>query len=123
MFRLPPPELTLTCLRGVRSGAAGPDGLTDVQSSMVATMAAQVFAHPVDPSALEPIAPEALAAAVVDPALRHQLVVAMLALSLMAHPPDPGGPDRIEGYARALAVDEGMLAATRRYVEGHRRWM
>jgi len=123
MFHRPRPELTVTCLRGVRSGAAAPDGLTDVQSSMVAAMAGRVFAHPVDPAALELIDPAALAAAVSDPALRHQLVAAMLSLSLMAHPPDPDGPDRIATYARALDVDEGMLAATRRYVEGHRRWM
>ncbi len=123
MFRRPPPDLTLTCIRGVRSGAAGAEGLTEVQASMVAAIAGQVFAAPVDPGALEPIGPDELATAVTDPGLRHQMVVGMLALSLMAHPPDPAGPDRIGGYARALDVDEGMLAATRRYVEGHRRWM
>jgi hypothetical protein len=123
MFHRPPPELTLTCVRGVRAGAAPPDGLTDVQSSMIAAVARQVFATPVDPGDLEPIGPEQLATAVADPALRHQLVVGMLALSLMAHPPDSEGPERIATYARALDVDEAMLAATRRYVEGHRRWM
>src|SRR3954452_10146931 len=123
MFHRPPPELTLTCVRGVRAGAASIDGLTDVQASMIAAMAGQIFATPVEPGALEPIGPDELAAAVADPALRHQMVVAMLSLSLMAHPPDPAGPDRIAEYARALDVEEGMLAATRHYVEGHRRWM
>jgi hypothetical protein len=123
VFATPPPELTLGCVRGVRSGAASSDGLTELQASTIAAIAGQVFAMPVDPTALEPIGPGELAAAVSDPTLRHQMVVGMLALSLMAHPPDPAGADRIASYARALQVDEGMLAATRRYVEGHRRWM
>jgi hypothetical protein len=110
-------------VRGVRSGAAAADGLTDVQAGVIAAVADRVLHHPVDPAAPEPIEPVELADAVTDPALRHQMVVAMLGLSLMAHPPDPDGPDRIAAYARALGVDEPMLAATRRYVEGHRRWM
>jgi hypothetical protein len=124
VFAIPDPELVPVCVRGVRSGAAAPDGLTEVQADVIGAVAAQVFHHPVDdPATLEPISPAELASAVTDPAVRHQMVVGMLGLSLMAHPPDPTGPDRIEAYAKALGVDEGLLAATRRYVEGHRRWM
>ena len=123
MLTPPPPELVPVCLRGVRSGAAAADGLTDVQASVITAVGRDLFSSSVDPAALERIDPDELAAAVTDPDLRHRLVVAMLALSLMAHPPDPEGPRRITAYARALDVDEGMLAATRRYVEGHRRWM
>jgi len=123
MLQLPPPELALVCVRGVRAGAAPPDGLTEVQAATVTAVAGQVLGVTVDPSTLEPISPDELAAAVGDPALRHRMVAGMLALSLMAHPPDPAGPERIAGYARALGVDEAMLDAARRYVEGHRRWM
>jgi hypothetical protein len=124
VFVIPDPDLVPICVRGVRSGAATPDGLTEVQAGAIEAVAAGVFHHPIDdPATLEPISPAELAAAVTDPAMRHQLVVGMLSLSLMAHPPDPTGPDRIGAFARAMEVDEGMLAATRRYVEGHRRWM
>lgn len=123
MFVTPPRELVPTCARGIRSGAAPAAGLDPVQADVLHAVATQVFHTPVDPAELEPIEPSELAAAIDDPAVRHQLVVAMLGLSLMVHPPDPGAPDRIAAYASALGVDEPMLAATRRYVEGHRRWM
>mgnify|MGYP003120911017 CR=1 FL=1 len=121
MFQIPPPELALTCVRAVRSGAAGPDGLTDLQAAVVGTVAGNLFSTPVDPFGLEAVTPAQVADEVTDPVLRHQVVVGMLGLSLMAHPPDPDGPARIGSYARALGVDEHMLAATRHYVEGHRR--
>src|SRR4051794_9133931 len=123
MFHRPPPELILTCVRGVRAGAASTEGLTDVQASMIAAMAGQIFATPVEPGALEPIGPEELAAAVADPALRHQMVVAMLSLSLMAHPPDPDGPERIAAHPRAPDGDEGMGAAPRPHPDGDRAGM
>jgi hypothetical protein len=119
----PPVELVPTCVRGVRAGAVGDEPLTEVQADVVAAISRELLHVALDPADLAPIEPDELAAAVADPAIRHQLVVAMLALSLMAHPPDPGAPDRIARYAAALGVDEAMLAATRRYVEGHRRWM
>jgi hypothetical protein len=107
----------------VVSGAIGDGSPSAVQADVVTAMSTNLFGAPTDPATVERIAPEALAAAVVDPGVRHQLVVAMIGLSLMAHPPDPDGPARIRRYAAALGVDEPMLAATRRYVEGNRAWM
>jgi hypothetical protein len=122
LFHLPPTELAPTCVRGVVSGAVGDGPLNPVQADVVTAMS-NLFGVPVDPAAVERIDPADLAAAVADPAFRHQLVVAMIGLSLMVHPADPGGPARIAAYAKALDVDEPMLAATRRYVEGNRAWM
>lgn len=123
MFHVPPPELVPTCVRGVCSGATGDAELSPVQADVVTALTTNLFRAPVDPSSVHSIDPDELAAAVTDPGLRHQLVVAMVGLSLMVHPPDLKGPARISRYAKALGVDEPMLAATRRYVEGNRKWM
>ena len=123
MFHVPPLELVPTCVRGVVSGATGGAALTAVQADVVTAFTTNLFHAPLDPSGERAIDPEELAAAVTDPALRHQLVVAMVGLSLMAHPPDLKGPARINRYAKALGVDEPMVAAARRYVEGNRKWM
>ena len=123
MLRIPPPDAVPLGARALRTALAGDGPLDPVPARLMEAVARDVLGTPIDADALEPIDTDDLAAAITDPALRHQLVGAAIALGMTVHPPDPDIAKRIRVLAEALDVDEPMLAAFTHSAEGHRAWM
>jgi hypothetical protein len=123
VFRIPPPELVEPGTRALRTVLAGNGVVDPAPASVIAAISADVFGHPVDPSRLEPIRFDEVAQQIVDPAFRRQLIGAAIALGITIHPPDPAIATRTRELAAALDVDEPMLDAFERSLEGHRFWM
>ena len=109
----------------MRCGRCSPvTGVLDAApAGVIDAVTADVFGHPVVAAELEPIDYHAVAHAIVDPGFRRQLVGAAVALGLTIHPSDPAVADRTRELAAALGVDEPLLAAFGRSLEGHRLWM
>lgn len=92
--------------RVVPLGPAGRAVISAAQSALLGT------AYDLDTAA--PIAPEALAEALDDPALRDQIIQGMLVISLADGMPDPARLELIRDYARAMDVqDEALDVITR----------
>jgi len=99
---------------------AGNGAVDPAPASVIAAISADVFGHPVDPNRLEPIAFDEVAQQIGDPAFRRQLIGAAIALGTTIHPPDPTIATRTARARAALDVDEPMLDAFERSLEGHR---
>ncbi len=80
-------------------------------------------ARPVVAAELEPIGFDEVSDLIPDPVFRRQLVGAAVALGLTIHPSDPAVATRTRELAAALGVDEPLLGAFERSLEGHRYWM
>jgi hypothetical protein len=123
VLRIPSPKLIEPGARALRTVLAGTDPLDPVPGSVIEAVAGDVFRVPVVAAELEPIGFDEVADAIPDPAFGRQLVGAAIALGLTIHPPDPAVATRTRDLAVALGVDEPLLPAFHRSLEGHRRWM
>jgi hypothetical protein len=123
MFRIPAPELIEPGTRALRTVLAGDGPVPAAPAGVMDAVAGDVFGHPIVAARLEPIDFDAVAREIADPAFRRQLVGAAIALGMTIHPSDPEVATRTRALAEALGVDEPMLRAFRRSVEGHRFWM
>lgn len=97
--------------RAAPLGPAGRALLDAVQSTLLHTA--------FDLETAAPIAPEALAEGLPDPALRRQLLQGMLVLSLADGPPDPARIALIRHFGAALDVQEEALDTIQRLAHGH----
>jgi hypothetical protein len=123
MLRIPPPEYVETGARALRTVIAGDAPLPPAPAALIDAVARGVFGAPVTASALAPISADEVGATIPDADFRRQLVGAAIAMGMTVHPPDPAIPARARALAAALGVDEPMLAAFERGVQGHRYWM
>ena len=123
MLRIPTPALLDPGTRALRTVLAGTGPLDPTPAGVIDAISREVFHQPVDAATLEPIDFDDVARRIDDPGFRRQLVGAAIALGLTIHPPDAEVATRARHLARALDVDEPMLAAFERSAEGHRYWM
>ncbi len=118
-------DLALLIARGVASAVA-PDGhlatvrLTDVQASLLGAVQSAMTGIEVDFCALEPISPEAFAAALdtIAPSTRHRIVQDMVLGELVLRPIPPAVARRVDTYATALGVEDRFVRVARRYAQG-----
>lgn len=105
----------LVCVRGVL-GALTPGGrrLEPVQLDLLRAILHDLWGIHEDPADLEPIPPQVVQAALVDPPLRHRLVQLAVTLELLLHPLPREVGDEVARYARALGVDEPAVRSARR---------
>jgi hypothetical protein len=123
MLRIPSPTLIEPGARALRTVLAGTGPLDPTPGSVIDAITRDVFEHPVAAAALEPIDFDDVSRDIRDPLFRRQLVGAAVALALTVHPPDPAIATRTRELAEALDVDEPLLGALERSLEGHRAWM
>lgn len=120
-LRMPPIELVPPGLRAMKMVALANGALTEKEIALIDAVQAMLgTSYPIDE--LAPITPEELAAAVVDPHLRRQLVYGMLLLALADGEASPQEARMIEAFRRALGVDAHEVATFHELSEGH-RWM
>jgi tellurite resistance protein len=108
----PPPELMPYGLRALKMIAAA-NGVFDETERGLLMTAQSVFGGSHDLDALAPITPDELAAAIVDPALRRQLVRGMVVVSLIDGEASPEEAVLVERFAGALGVATPDLVALR----------
>jgi len=88
-------------------------GLTVEQVSLLQNLVRGYFGIDADVTALEPAEPTEVPAAADDDAARRRLVDLLVVVEFCRHPGDSAQADRVERYARALNVDEPLLAVAR----------
>ncbi len=108
----PPPELMPYGLRALKTVATANGGFDEHARGMLET-AQSVFGGQHDLDALEPITPEELAAAMVDPRMRRQLVRGMVVVSLVDGEASREEAALVERFAAALDVATPDLVALR----------
>lgn len=111
-FMLPSPEQGLYGLRALKTVGMA-DGALDQSEIAMLHAARELTGATCDIDALEPIEPDALAAAITDAQLRWQLVSAMVVMSMVDQDADEREIERIEAFARALRVDNNAVATAR----------
>ena len=123
MMRIPTPDLIEPATRALRTVLSGTDPLYPVPAGVIEAISGDVFGHAVVAEKLEPISYEEVARDITDPGFRRQLIGAAIALGMTVHPSDPKIATRTRELAAALDVDEPMLNAFERSLQGHRFWM
>ena len=123
MLRIPSPKLIEPGTRALRTVLAGTEPLDEAPASVIEAVSADVFGHPVIAADLEPIGFDEVSSSIPDSVFRRQLVGAAVALGLTIHPSDPAVASRTRELAAVLGVEEPLLGAFERSLEGHRYWM
>jgi hypothetical protein len=119
----PNPEEALASMRAVKSVITADGPMVETQRSMMA-MAQRYFLqtdHDID--ALEPISPDELSRAIVDPALRRQLVQIMCAYVMLGKDIRPEHIDRIRAYAGAFDLSDPAVDHLRYVIEDRIGWL
>jgi hypothetical protein len=109
----PAPELAEPALRAMTMIAREGGPPSPAARSLLAAAQKNLLGTSLDVDALAPITPEALAAAVSDPALRRQLVQGMVVMTLTDGPSPPAKVALVESFARALAVEAAEVDSVR----------
>lgn len=119
---LEPPDAveTQAIAIGTASAAAPPGGLTDVQRVLIEAICVAMTGHPVTLDGYRPMTADQYAEALRPRNLQFRTrgVQIMLLCALVLRPLPREVAARIEQFARALGVDEGMVAVARRFAEG-----
>ncbi len=105
--------------RGVASAVAPSGGLTDLQRLLVPAAFESMTGH--RPSVdQEPVGPEAFGRELArrNEAFRVRILQTMILGALVLRPLTDDVADRVEAFAKAMSVDDGMLAVARRFAEG-----
>ena len=100
-------------IRAVTMVARAPGQMAPAARNVIAAAQRVVLHTDYAVDELAPITPEELAAAVIRPAMRRQLVTAMLVVSFAEGPTPPAQAELVERFARALGVDTPALSAMR----------
>jgi hypothetical protein len=123
MLATPDPETIPTAV-GAVVGALAVDGqLVPAQQATLEAFVRVFGDGSLDVGAVEALGPDEVAAAIVDPAVRHQVVQAMVVLAFMEHPPSAERQRSIRRYARALHVDDKAVKVLGEYAHGHTKRM
>lgn len=119
-FKLPTPEQGIHGLRAMKTVALA-DGDLDASELAMLQAGQELSGAECDIEALAEIAPAELAAAVVDPQIRWQMVQAMVLMSAVDEQPDRREVVLIEQFAAALEVDSFTVGAARKLARGYNR--
>ena len=105
---------------GVLAAIAPPEGRTEFQELLVASAFEAMTGHPVDTRDRPSIAPDAFAAGLArrNEAFRTRILQTMILGALVLRPLPTEVAGRVGAFARAMSVDDGMLAVTQRLAEG-----
>ena len=105
---------------GVLTAIAPPQGRTEFQDLLIASAFEAMTGHAVDVDDRPPISPEAFAAGLArrNEQFRTRILQTMILGALVLRPLPPEVAERVEAFARAMSVDDGMLAVTQRFAEG-----
>jgi ubiquinone biosynthesis protein Coq4 len=117
-FTLPDPELVPFALRAVKTVAAAHGPLHPTQRSMLALAQRLILGTDLDLDALEPITPEALAAAITRPEGRARIIRGMVLVCLGRGEVTRDDAAAIERFASALGVEEHGITNIRQLAEG-----
>jgi hypothetical protein len=99
-------------------GAADVDGgPTPEQLAVIGALAAGYFEVDLDPAELEPLSPDATAAAIGDPAQRRRMRELLVLVEMCRHPVSRTQMERVEEYCAALDESGPGLAIVRDMVE------
>ncbi len=102
----------LTIARGLLGAAGVGDGPTPEQQGLIKNLLHGYFGVDADVATLDPLDAVGLAAAI-DERDRRRIVDLLVVVEFCRHPAVPAQADRVEEYARALAVDQPLLAVGR----------
>lgn len=119
-FIVPTPEQGHFGLRAMKAVALA-DGAIHASETAMLHAAMELSGAHSEIESLEDITPEELAAGLVDPALRRQLLSALVLMSMADQDPHPGEVACIDRFARALEADHDMVGTLRRLSKGHLR--
>jgi hypothetical protein len=116
---MPTPEQGLLGLRALYCVAAS-DGPPNPEERSVLEAGKRLSRAECDLDRLEPIEPEALAAAFPEDAhLRWQLTCALALMSMADGEPTPGEAALVDHFARALGVENDMVGTVRKLAHDH----
>ena len=106
--------------RGIVSAVSGPEGLTPLQSVLLAALFVSLTDHAVDPSAAEPIGAAEFATLLArrNEAFRTRIVQLMVLSELILHPIPQDIADRVRAFAFELDVSDEMIDVAESYVSG-----
>lgn len=115
----PPPENVPFGLRAMLMIATADGPLRPGAANLIAGAQRALLGTDITIEGLAPITPAELAAEVVDPALRLQLVQGMLVVSLADGPSSRAQMDRVDSFAAALRVEAPELRSLRLLADDH----
>jgi hypothetical protein len=106
--------------RGIATAVAPPDGLTEVQASLLQAIASALTGVELDHHGLDPLAPEELAVVLQDRELtyRQRIVHHMVLGEMVLRPLPTEVAFRVARYAHALGVADDFVRIARRYAQG-----
>jgi hypothetical protein len=116
-FIFPTPHELKYGLRALKTIALA-DGELHRTEREVITAAQAVFGDQTNLDALEPITPEELAAGIVSPATRFQLVGGMIVTCMADGEVNPKETECLRRFADALAIDDGAIGQLEHIAQG-----
>lgn len=116
----PGPDEVQHLARGVLTAIAPADGPTELQRLLVGAAFAAMTGHAPATEGQAPVDPEAFAVGMArrNEAFRTRILQTMILGALVLRPLEPAVAERVEAFARALSVDDGMLAVAQRFAAG-----
>lgn len=116
----PGPDEVQHLARGVLTAIAPAEGPTELQRLLVGAAFDAMTGHSPATDGQTSIDPEAFAAGMArrNEAFRTRILQTMILGALVLRPLEPAVAGRVEAFARALSVDDGMLAVAQRFAAG-----
>ena len=114
-FLIPTHEQARAGLRAMKTVLTAAGELAPIRREALLAIQRHLLRTEFDLDALGPIAPEELAAAIDEPALRTQLIGGMVTLTLTSDVVDEAEQAAIERFAAALAVESTTLTQLRNF--------
>ncbi len=117
---LPSAEGVLLITRGLATGAAGPNGLTDTQRAVLNALTTSMTGITVDVANVEPLGPDELADALRfrNHEFRTRIIQVMLLAELLLVPLPPEVTDQVESPAGRLGVCDDIMRVAREVSHG-----
>ena len=119
-FYFPTNDERIAGFRGLFTVATSDGPLNDLERG-VAEAAMRVFGFGVELDRLEPIGPEALAAALPRPEIRHQLLGGLLIISMADGDVNEAEAATVAAFARAFGIEDSAVANLSRVAARHYR--
>ena len=106
--------------RGLATGAAGPDGLTDTQRAVLNALTTSMTGFVVDVANVEPLGPDEFADALRfrNHEFRTRIIQLMLLAELLLVPLPPQVTAQVESYAQRLGVGDDIMRVAREVSHG-----